>query len=306
MEETLKLIQLTLDKVTLAGHNITQIASDAKQLGDNIQVIDTAMKEVETSNLHLVNNLEQVTHIVSDMTDRIADSNEISSRMVSKYTESAENIDSIEKVIGALMCELGIGGFMGTEDIQPGMKLAVFLDEHTSYHGEIIAQKDNTLTVSLPESVQLSDPAECKLQVTVGNVLYRWNHAKLSPSAGKDSSAYMIQIESRPKINNRRKYPRMDLTNRCSITIVSENKVIEGKLDNISANGFAFLCDAPFFADSKGPDILLNILSFDLPDQAALEGHIIRCSDNEGLYIVGCQMPEDNFFIRDYVKEHLQ
>ena len=43
-----------------------------------------------------VNNLEQVTHIVSDMTDRIADSNEISSRMVSKYTESAENIDSIE------------------------------------------------------------------------------------------------------------------------------------------------------------------------------------------------------------------
>ena len=58
------------------------------------------------------------------------------------------------------MCELGIGGFMGTEDIQPGMKLAVFLDEHTSYHGEIIAQKDNTLTVSLPESVQLSDPAD--------------------------------------------------------------------------------------------------------------------------------------------------
>lgn len=50
-------------------------------------------------------------------------------------------------------------------------------------------------------------------------------------------------------------------------------------MENISANGFAFLCDAPFFADSKGTDILLNILSFDLPDQAALEGHIIRSSD---------------------------
>ena len=115
----------------------------------------------------------------------------------------------------------------------------------------------------------------------------------------------MIQIESRPKINNRRKYPRMDLTNRCSITIVSENKVIEGKLDNISANGFAFLCDAPFFADSKGTDILLNILSFDLPDQAALEGHIIRSSDDEGMYIVGCQMPEDNMAIKDYVEQLL-
>ena len=306
MEETLKLIQLTLDKVTLAGHNITRIASDAKQLGDNIQVIDTAMKEVETSNLHLVNNLEQVTHIVSDMTDRIADSNEISSRMVSKYTESAENIDSIEKVIEALMCELGIGGFMGTEDIQPGMKLVVFLGEHTSYHGEIIAQKDNTLTVSLPESVQLSDPAVCKLQVTVGNVLYCWNQAKLSPSAGKDSSAYTIQIESRPKINNRRKYPRMDLTNRCSITVIGKDKVIEGQLDNISANGFAFLTHDDYFAKHKDIAVSVKIHEFDLPKHDVVEGHTIRCSDNEGLYIVGCQMPEDNFFIRDYVKEHLE
>ena len=49
------------------------------------------------------------------------------------------------------------------------------------------------------------------------NVLYRWNHAKLSPSAGKDSSAYMIQIESRPKINNRRKYRIAGRTRRSGI-----------------------------------------------------------------------------------------
>ena len=59
------------------------------------------------------------------------------------------------------------------------------------------------------------------------------------------------------------------------------------------------------FADSKGTDILLNILSFDLPDQAALEGHIIRSSDDEGMYIVGCQMPEDNMAIKDYVEQLL-
>ena len=76
-------------------------------------------------------------------------------------------------------------------------------------------------------------------------------------------------------------------------------------MENISANGFAFLCDAPFFADSKGTDILLNILSFDLPDQAALEGHIIRSSDDEGMYIVGCQLPEDNMAIKDYVEQLL-
>ena len=26
-----------------------------------------------------------------------------------------------------------------------------------------------------------------------------------------------------------------------------------------------------------------------------------RCSDDEGVYIVGCQMPEDNYAIRNYV-----
>ena len=76
-------------------------------------------------------------------------------------------------------------------------------------------------------------------------------------------------------------------------------------MENISANGFAFLCDAPFFADSKGADILLNIISFDLPDQATLEGHIIRSSNDEGMYIVGCQMPEDNMAIKEYVEKLL-
>jgi len=98
----------------------------------------------------------------------------------------------------------------------------------------------------------------------------------------------------------------MDLTNRCSITIVSENKVIEGKLDNISANGFAFLTHDDYFAKHKDITVSVKIHDFDLPKHDVVEGHTIRCSDNEGLYIVGCQMPEDNFFIRDYVKEHLQ
>ncbi len=36
-----------------------------------------------------------------------------------------------------------------------------------------------------------------------------------------------------------------------------------------------------------------------------LEGRIIRCSDDNGLYIVGCQMPEDNFYILEYVEKNL-
>ena len=42
--------------------------------------------------------------------------------MLSKYEERASNINNIENVIQELMCELGIGGFMGLDDIHAGMK----------------------------------------------------------------------------------------------------------------------------------------------------------------------------------------
>lgn len=104
MEETLKLIQLTLIKVTQTGKSMTEIASDTNKIGENIQVIDHAMKEVEASNIHLVDNLNQVTDLVGDMTTCISDSNEINNRMLSKYDESANSINSIETVIESLMC----------------------------------------------------------------------------------------------------------------------------------------------------------------------------------------------------------
>lgn len=305
MEETLKLIQLTLTKVTQTGKNMTEIASDTNKIGKNIQVIDHAMKEVEASNIHLVDNLNQVTDIVGDMTTCISDSNEINNRMLSKYDESANNINSIETVIESLMCELGIGGFMGTEDIKPGMKLTVTLGEIQNYYGEVLACENNTLSISLADAPKLPDLTECRLQVTVGNVLYCWNSAKIMHTAKEAASSFTVQIESRPKINNRRKYPRLDITNACTITLPDGTTTIQGKLDNLSANGFAFLTHDNYFATHKGVDIHIKIHNFDLPQHDELDGHVIRCSDSEGLYIVGCQMPGDDFFIRDYVKSRL-
>ncbi len=305
MEETLRLIQLTLTKVTQTGSSMTEIASDTTQIGENIQVIDSAMKEVEASNLHLVDNLKQVSGIVGDMTNCIADSNEINNRMLSKYAESANNINSIELVIESLMCELGIGGFMGMEDVLPGMKLMITLKNTKNFYGEVLAREDNTLSVSLTEAPDISDVTECKLQVTVGNVLYCWDAAKIVHTVKELSNHFTINIESRPKINNRRKYPRLDVSNACTITLADGTTVIEGKLDNISANGFAFLTHDNYFATHKGAVITMKIHNFDLPQHDVLEGRVIRCSNNEGLYIVGCQMPEDDFFIRDYVKERL-
>ena len=145
IEETLKLIALTLDKVTITGKNVEKITSDTKQLGDHIQVIDNAMKDVENSNHQLVDNMEQVSDIVKNMNNCISDSDETSKRMLSKYDESAANIDEIEDVIEALMCELGIGGFMGIEDVSSGMKVIIKVD-NTEYHGELDSQSDNGIT----------------------------------------------------------------------------------------------------------------------------------------------------------------
>ena len=306
MEETLQLIQLTLDKVTLAGNSITQIASDAVLLGENIQVIDTAMKEVETSNLHLVDNLDEVTGIVADMTKHIADSSEISTRMLSKYDESAANIDSIESVIEALMCELGIGGFMGVEDLHPGIRLSVTFPGSKTCHGELVSRKDHELLVTLSGAPHLATATECSLQATVGNVIYNWAKVRIISEGKGVSSTFLITISSRPKINNRRKFPRLDLSNPCTITIKETGENVEGTLYNISANGFAFLAKDDFFFKHKGASITIKIQDFDLSKHNQFDGIVIRCSNDDGLYIVGCQMPEDDFFLRDYVKQRLK
>lgn len=103
IEETLSLIQQTLEKITQTGGNVDKITADSSLLGNHIQVIDAAMKEVEASNQQLVENMEQVSNIVSTMTTSIGNSDDISKKMLSKYDESATNINNIENVIQDLM-----------------------------------------------------------------------------------------------------------------------------------------------------------------------------------------------------------
>lgn len=304
IEETLKLIQATLEKVTQTGENVNKITQDSSLLGEHIQTIDSAMKEVESSNRQLVENMEQVSSIVETMTTCISDSDETSKRMLSKYEESASNINNIENVIQELMCELGIGGFMGLDDIHAGMKAKVILPKHLErmeYHGEVRSVAENSISLILSDDPQLNGSETCKVQVTVDNVLYCWDQAQIQADTASRSHVYALQLSARPEIKNRRKYPRADVSNPCTITLKDSDTTFSGQLDNISANGFAFLIRDPFFMDHKHADVAIDIQNFALSDQSHLEGHVIRCSDDEGVYIVGCQMPEDNYAIRNYV-----
>ena len=308
IEETLKLIQVTLEKVTHTGENVNQIASDSAQLGRHIQVVDNAIKEVESSNTQLVSNMEQVSNIVETITGCIAHSSQTSERMLSKYEETAANINTIEDVMENMMCDLGIGGFMGIEDIRPGMKIDLKLagQGDTEYLGELIEQIPEGLLVSCQKELALTDTASCTLQITAGNILYCWDKAVISPAPEKGAHAFKIIINTRPRINNRRKYPRMDLNNACTIKFKNSDTEYAATMDNISANGFAFLATDNIFTQSKNASVTVTIHDFALPDHNVLEGRIIRCSDDNGLFIVGCQMPEDNFYILEYVEKNLE
>lgn len=303
IENTLHLIQDTLQKVSKTNESVTTITADSTEIEKHIHTIDDAMKQVEQSNHQLVTNMGQVSATVEDMTSGIADSNEICHKMLSKYDETAVNIDTIENVVESLMCELGIGGFMGLEDLTLGMKVIVSPDDtsNNTYHGELVEETPQGISLTLPSSARITETTPCHVQVTAGNVLYCWDKAKIFPD---NNGIYQIQISSRPKINNRRKYPRMDINNDCLITVPETGQEFTGRLENISGNGFAFTTDAAFFATAKGTRITLQIQHFEVPSHSLLEGRIIRCSNNEGHYIVGCQMPEDDLFLMKYVEEH--
>lgn len=307
IEETLKLIQITLEKVTQTGDNVNQIASDSVQLGNHIQVVDNAIKEVENSNTQLVSNMEQVSNIVDTITTCITHSSQTSERMLSKYQETADNINTIEDVMENMMCDLGVGGFMGIEDVKPGMKIDLQLagQEDVKYLGELIDQIPEGLLVSCQKKLTINGSASCMLQVTAGNILYCWDKATISPAPESGEHAFKITITTRPRINNRRKYPRMDLNNTCTIKFKNSDTEYAATMENISANGFAFLATDKIFTQSKNAEIIITIHDFALPNHNELEGRIIRCSDDNGLYIVGCQMPEDNFYILEYVENNL-
>ncbi len=301
IEETLRLIQLTLEKVMQTGENVEKITKDSNKLGSHIHEIDAAMQEVEASNQQLVDNMEKVSDIVETMTSCIDASDAISRKMLSKYDESSTNINNIETVIQSLMHELGVGGFMGLDDIRPGMKAKVILTDvqtGNEFHCEVKAVDENGLKlVSGGLSVDSSRP--CNLYVTVGNVMYCWKDLTITDDL-------VITVNTQPEILNRRKYPRMDLSNKCTIKLKGTDTTFKGTLDNISANGFAFLTKDPYFVDHKGAKVTISIEDFALADHSVLDGYVIRCSNNEGTYIVGCQMPEDNYYIQTYVDEQLR
>lgn len=314
MTRTLELIQVSLQKVSQVNQSVTSITNDSNQLGSNIQVIDSAVKEVELSNQQMIENMQRVCDVMEIMTGCIENSDEVTKTMLSKYEETARNVNNIETIVNRLMVELGSGGFMGIQDIQAGMKVSVIagseaLHTSTEYRGEVIERNDRELLIMLytdnADTLNLKDKSlSYQLLIVVDNVLYNWKDIQLFAAKGYDNGYYRLTPETNPDIMNRRKYPRMPLSNKCTIIREDNGHTFEGKMVNLSANGFAFAVKNEEFSNLKNVNVTLSISDISLPDGNQLNGCVIRSTNNEGEYIVGCRMPEDNMGIKHYVEDH--
>ncbi|MBQ6786771.1 MAG: methyl-accepting chemotaxis protein, partial [Lachnospiraceae bacterium] len=292
IEETIALIETNIEKVANVNRSVTDITNDATSLGENIKVVDSAFKEVENSNQTLEDNMKQVCEVMETMTESINEAEATTKTMLSKYEESAKSAIDIENVVGHLMEELGVGGFMGVQDVRAGMKLAIAFtdtDKKKEYIGEVVEQLDKQVYVSIDgKSQEIFDTknkhAKCQLRIVVDNVLYSWEEVEIHACKAGEKGDYRLVVETNPKVFNRRKYPRMPLSNACTIKVKESDKIYQGKMVNISANGFAFSVRDAAFADLKDKNVVVNVSHFDVLGDKPLDGCIIRSSDNEGEY----------------------
>ena len=306
--QTIGLIQETTEKVAVVNESVSGIAKDATELGQHLSVIDSAMQDVKESNHQMVSNMEEIGHVMDAMTESIGSADGATKTMLNKYEESSRNVNKIETVVQDMMEKLGVGGFMGIQDVKPQMHCVLIEtdEKRTEYHGEVVRQSGNELWLHLDKKSLDSIQAKKKydIQIVVDNVLYNWKDVLANVENDQGRAVCHLVVRTTPVIANRRKYPRMPITNSCTITRKDTGKTYQGKMVNVSANGFAFAAASDDFAELKGTQVVLDIPDFPVKEERTMEGVVIRSTDNHGEYIVGCRMPEDSPAIQKYVNDN--
>ena len=306
--ETLELVATNLENVMVVNESVNSITTDSIQLGENIRIVNDAMGEVEDSNQNMVDNMNQVNEVVELMTQNISVADETVKVMRSKYDETSSNIILIEGTVGTLIEDLGSGGFMGKEDLKAGMYLSVYEKDgqpDKEYKGVIssVDEKGNLQVDELKcDGAELNYGIKQKyrVQIIVDNNVYAWDDTNIVHKNGR----YSIAVYGNPKVVNRRKYPRMPLKFPCDIQLSTSEQIYHGEMLNISANGYAIQTREKDILEAKDTLITVQTKGFALLENMPLRGYVIRITDNDGMYIVGCRMLEDNKVIYDYVKQN--
>lgn len=202
---------------------------------------------------------------------------------------------------------------MGVQDVKPGMRVTILQADGSMngkvYKGEIREQMEKSLVIYMEEDekpVQMETKGQkFQLQIAVESVLYEWNEVTLQVAKSKETGCYVVETAVTPTVKNRRKYPRLSIADSCSIEVQPSKETFAGNMVNISANGFAFAIRDTKFANAVGSRVKVSIPGFVVPEARKIEGRIIRSSNNNGEYIVGCRMPRDITEVADYVNKHV-
>ena len=311
----LTLIAETLEKMKKVNSSVTTITQDSIQLGEEIQIVDDAIKQVEDSNKNMVENMKQVKDLMVTMNESVVNSESTTKTMLSKYAETTRNVVKIESVVGQLMEELGVGGFMGVKDVQKDMNLSLVAYSNGKAEGQEYKTKVADIandTILLDSNVaaqnyfqNTDNSTGYEIRIVVDNAMYIWENVRIAEVSLNNNRYFKLLITGNPKVAHRRKYPRLPLSNTCTLQLQNLNRSFNGKMVNISAGGFSFSATEENLANSVGSLIELNIAGFDLPEESKLTGTIIRVSSDRGRYIVGCRMPSDNMRICEYVQSKL-
>lgn len=307
----IELVSNSLKIMKSVNESVSTIAEDSKNLGEEVYQCDNAMRRVEESNKQMVENMKLVQDTMEVITKTAEDSEETTSTMLSKYDETARNVIIIESVVGKLVEELGAGGFMSISDVQPGMNLVIIdSDSKAELNTEVekVLEDRFTLDANPERETYFGEDVKKKkyeIRIVVNNSVYNWNDCKIHLHKG-DVHQYYINVDGNPKVMNRRKHPRLSMTNKCDIWLKSDGITYSGNVVNISAGGFAVVSNSSEFADKVGANVKIKIYDFDLLRGRELSGTIIRVTDDNGRYILGCRMPEDHVEIMNYVNEHMK
>ncbi|MGN0482927.1 MAG: methyl-accepting chemotaxis protein [Lachnospiraceae bacterium] len=306
----LSILGKTLEKISLVNESVSGISVDSTELKEEIQGVDTAIKTVETANKSMVDNMKHIKGIMVDMTASVENSEKTTETMRSKYEETSRNVMLIENVVGKLVEELGVGGFMSTKDLKQGMTITIAQQNGNRVHKTQIDEvEEEVLWIkAAPETETFIETVGKKalyqIDIVVDNAVYTWTDVEIVHDKKTNVGRYMLKIKGNPKVINRRKYPRLSLSNPCKIQIKSKNEFYDGKMVNVSAGGFAFASAEKKFENIVGEQLAVTIDNFDSVENGTIEGVAIRSSDDNGTYIVGCRMAEDNMKIFEYVKQN--
>jgi len=300
MERIIELIAKTVEKIETVYESVSAISSDSVVLGANVNNINQAIGEVESSNSQLVDNMNSVNDIMESIVVKVVETADSSEEIKNKNEETSAHVISIEHTVNTLIEELGATGLMNVSDIHEDMVVSLkSANDDIIHKGTVSDVTENIISITFENGISPSLAGTCDISVVVNNTTYHWVNATIL-QVHKNTVA--VRADGQPTVVNRRKYPRLSLVNPCEIALKS-GETTTGTMTNISANGLAFTTQN---SDIKMGELLkVRISHFSVQEPLAAVA-IRKAVLAKGAIQYSCRMLDDNTEIAEYVESKLK